>query len=271
MLFRSARQFTALVLAGSRGPADAVARAAKVSHKALAVIAGKPMLERVLAALAQSPRIGRIIVQCERPDIAHGLPSARELAAQGRFSVLGTGASPAQSVAKALLEIDAPYPLLVTTADHPLLSPAMIEHFLAQLPECDVAVGLAPASVVLAKYPGALRTFYRLGDERWSGCNLFALLNPNAMRAVTYWARLEQFRKRPLRLIAAIATRPLILYALNLLRLVRLDLPRAMEELSAVIGCCGRAVPMPFAEAPIDVDKEEDLALVERILAANRS
>jgi hypothetical protein len=41
-----------------------------------------------------------------------------------------------------------------------------------------------------------------------------------------------------------------------------------MVELSRVIGVEGRAVVMPFAEAPIDVDKPEDLRLVEEILRA---
>ena len=41
-----------------------------------------------------------------------------------------------------------------------------------------------------------------------------------------------------------------------------------MQELSRVIGVEGRAVVMPFAEAPIDVDKPEDLKLVEAILKA---
>lgn len=257
--------FTALVLAGSRGPEDAVAKAANVSHKALARVAGTAMLERVLAALAGSASIGRVIVQCERGDIADGLPSAEALRAQGRLSALGTSSSPALSVAKALAEIVDPYPLLVTTADHPLLRPDMIEYFIDGARQRrgthDVAVGLAPASVVLAKYPGALRTFYRLGGERWSGCNLFALLGPEAVRAVNYWVRLERFRKQPWRLIAEIGPRALALYALN-----RLDLDAAMVQLSRIIGCRGAAIAMPFAEAPIDVDKAEDLALVETIL-----
>lgn len=266
----SAPSFTALVLAGSRGPEDAVAKAAGVSHKALAKVAGRAMLERVLAALASSPSIGRVIVQCERADIADALPSAQELKARGRLSVIGTASSPARSVAKALLEIADPHPLLVTTADHPLLRPEMIEHFIAAARAgrgaADVAVGLAPASIVLARYPGALRTFYRLGNERWSGCNLFALLGPEALRAVNYWVRLERFRKQPWRLIAEIGPRALFRYAFN-----RLDLEAAMQELSRIVGCRGLAIAMPFAEAPIDVDKAEDLALVETILARDRS
>ena len=45
----------ALILAGSRGPDDPMARAAGVSHKALLPVAGVPMLLRVVEALRALP------------------------------------------------------------------------------------------------------------------------------------------------------------------------------------------------------------------------
>src|SRR5690606_6381181 len=52
----------AIVLAGSRGPDDPVARAGGLQHKAFVPVAGVPMLQRVLDTLAQVPRIGRVVV-----------------------------------------------------------------------------------------------------------------------------------------------------------------------------------------------------------------
>jgi hypothetical protein len=40
-----------------------------------------------------------------------------------------------------------------------------------------------------------------------------------------------------------------------------------MVRISARLGVRVAAVKMPFAEAPIDVDKPEDLELVEQILS----
>lgn len=259
------RRFTALVLAGSRGPQDPVAVACNVPHKALAPVAGVPMLLRVVRALEASPSVGHIVLQTNAPEMFDAVDELRQAIAAGRLQVLPAGASPAQSVAQAIGALESDFPLLVTTADHALLSPQMVEHFCAGAVAAGapVAVGLAPASVVLAKYPGALRTFYRLGGERWSGCNLFALLQPQARRAIEFWVRLEQHRKKPWRLIAAIGLRPLLVYLL-----ARPDLDRAMDELSRLIGVEGRAVPMPFPEAPIDVDKPEDMVLAEEILRA---
>jgi GTP:adenosylcobinamide-phosphate guanylyltransferase len=264
-MFAARQRFTALVLAGSRGANDPVAQACNVPHKALAPVAGVPMLWRVVRALQDSERIKRIVLQSNAPEIFNAIPELSQEIAAGRITVLPAAASPAQSVAQALATLGQDLPVLVTTSDHPLLTPQMVEHFCARSLElrAQVTVGLAPASVVLAKYPGALRTFYRLGGERYSGCNLFGLLEPEARQAIEFWVRLEQHRKQPWRLIAAIGLRPLLIYLLQ-----RPGLHQAMVELSRVIGVEGRAVVMPFAEAPIDVDKPEDLRLVEEILRA---
>jgi GTP:adenosylcobinamide-phosphate guanylyltransferase len=275
------RRFVALVLAGSRGPGDPVAQAAGVPHKALAPVAGMPMLQRVLDVLRASPSIRRIAVQTNEPAIVAGLPALRRAVDGGTIEILPTEASPARSVSAAIARLSGELPVLVTTADHALLTPAMVEQFCRDAADpaagigpsggpgggsCDIAVGLAPASIVLARYPGALRTFYKLGPERYSGCNLFALLTPDARQAIDFWVRLEQHRKKPWRLIAAIGIRPLLLYLTG-----RLDLARAMAELSRIVGVRGKAVLMEAPEAPIDVDKPEDLVLAEKIVAARSS
>ncbi len=261
-----ARRFTALVLAGSRGASDPVATHAGVSHKALAPVGGIPMLQRVLDALAASASIARIVVQTNDKAIVASLPKLQRAVRDGAIEILPTAASPAQSVSLAIGRLAGDLPILVTTADHALLTPQMVEDFCARVPDADIAVALAKGSTVLAKYPGALRTFYKLGGERYSGCNLFALITPQSRRAIEFWVALERHRKKPWRLIAAIGLRPLFLYLTG-----RLDLDRAMAQLSRIVGVKGVAVVMPQPEAPIDVDKPEDLLLAEKILIERRS
>lgn len=253
---------TALVLAGSRGPTDPVAAHCGVRHKALAPVAGIPMLARVLDTLASSPRVGRIVVCLEDPAMLQAIPGAPALVEQGRLSTIPPGPSPAGSVGAVLRQLGPSQSLLVTTADHPLLTSEMIEHFCAHAPAAaDVAVALAPASVVRAAHPDAIRTFYRLGREGYSGCNLFLFRSGRGERVTAYWAEMERYRKRPWRLVAAIGPLTLLRFLLG-----RLD-PRAAETLlSRRTGAAVAIVEMPFAEAAIDVDKPADLELVERIL-----
>jgi GTP:adenosylcobinamide-phosphate guanylyltransferase len=259
--------FTALVLAGSRGPDDPVARAAGVAHKCLAPVAGVPMAVRVVEALAASPGIDRIAVALEDPTLVDQLPALRPLIAAGRCRLLPTAATPSLSVQRALEELPDPLPLLVTTGDHPLLTPAIVAHFCAaaRTTGADLVAGLAAAAAIRTAYPDAQRTYLRFCDERYSGANLFAVLKPEGRRAVAFWRRVEQERKRPWRLVRAFGWQPLLAYLFG-----RLTLDDALARASNVIGARLAAVVLPQPEAAIDVDKPADLELAETILARRR-
>ena len=256
--------FTALVLAGSRGPDDPVARTCGVQHKCLAPVAGVPMAVRVVEALVACPAVGRIAIALEDSTLIDDLPALHPLIAAGRCALLATAATPSLSVQRALDELTDPLPLLVTTGDHPLLTPEIVAHFgaAARSSGADLVAGLTPASAIRKAYPEAERTYLRFRDERYSGANLFAIMAPDGRRAVAFWRRVEQERKRPWRLVRAFGWRSLIGYLLG-----RLTLDDAMIRASQVVGAQIAAVIMPQAEAAIDVDKPADLALVETILA----
>lgn len=248
------RRVTALILAGSRGPDDPVARQAGVTHKALALVAGVPMLSRVLSALKAAPSVARIALCIDRA------------AAPGDIGpdilLIEPGATPGASVALALERLADPLPLLVTTADHALLTPDMIEHLCARAPsDADACVGLASATTIRRAYPETQRTYYRFAGEGYSGCNLFLLQTPQARRIVAFWSEMERHRKRPWRLVAAVGPLTLLRFLMGML-----SLDDALRRLSQAAGAKVRAVDMPFAEAAIDVDKPADLELAERIL-----
>jgi GTP:adenosylcobinamide-phosphate guanylyltransferase len=259
--------FTALVLAGSRGPDDPVARLRGVRHKCVAPVAGVPMAVRVVEALAACPSVDRIALALEDPALLDELPALRPLVAAGRCVLLATAATPSLSVQRALDQLPDSLPLLVTTGDHPLLTPEIVEHFCAaaRATGADLVAGLTPASAIKKAYPDAERTYLRFRDERYSGANLFAILAPDGRRAVAFWRLVEQERKRPWRLVRAFGWRPLLAYLLG-----RLTLDDAMARASHVIGARLAAVVMPYPEAAIDVDKLADLELVETILARRR-
>jgi GTP:adenosylcobinamide-phosphate guanylyltransferase len=251
---------TALVLAGQRGGGgpDPMAAAAGVSHKALLPVAGVPMLLRVVSALRASPALGRVVVSIEAPE-----ETLSGLGGLDGALLRAAAASPARSAAAALGEFGAP--LLVTTADHALLTPAMVEHFLAAVPErAAAAAALARRETVLAAYPDTRRTWLRFRDGAFSGCNLFLLADAEAgARAVGLWRRVEAERKRPLAMARLLGPVTLLRFALG-----RLTLPGALEALGRRCGAHLAAVEMPFADAAVDVDRPGDLALVEAALRA---
>ena len=257
-------RFTALVLAGSRGAVDPVAQAAGVAHKALAVIAGRPMLLRVIDALRASPSVGRIALAVQGNAIVDALPELSAAVERAEIALVPTGPSPALTVEAAIRTLPDAFPLLVTTSDHALLTPQIVASFTGGVAaDCDVAVGLATRTAIQARYPESVRTYIRLGGEGYSGCNLFAFARPEAAPAVAFWVQMERYRKTPWKMAARIGLRPLLLYVLG-----RLDLDAAFREVSRLAGVRGMPVVLPQPEAAIDVDKPADLVQVERILTA---
>lgn len=257
--------FTAFVLAGQRGPDDPVAQHSGQRWKALAPVAGRPMVERVLDALLTAQSIDKIAVSAPTPDLLSGIEGLRPALESGRIVMLPTEAGPAGSVAAGWKRLSFPCPTLVTTADHALLTPGLVDAFCARslAQESDIDAALVPASAIRAAFPESRRTFLRFREEAYSGANLFALKRPAAADAIAFWQSVEQDRKRPWRLARRVGPGTLLAYLLR-----RLTLEQALARLSHVAGAQARAVVLPDAWAAVDVDKPEDLALAERILAS---
>jgi GTP:adenosylcobinamide-phosphate guanylyltransferase len=256
--------FTALVLAGDRTPDDPVARAAGVPCKALALVGGRPMVSRVLDALGTAREVGARVLCGPRREAFEQDAGLRALVEAGAVEWLEPAATPSLSAAAALDRVAAAAPVLLTTADHALLTPAVVDYFCAaaRATGADVVVGLARAEQVTAAFPGTRRTVLRLRGGGYCGCNLFAFLTPAGRRAVRYWRRVEQERKRPLRLVAgALGWSAILDYALG-----RLTLEAALGRLSRRLGLQAGSVILPFPEAAVDVDSVEDLQLVRAIV-----
>ncbi|MFC6620691.1 nucleotidyltransferase family protein [Novosphingobium panipatense] len=248
----------ALVLAGSRpGAPDPVAQAEGVSHKALVEIAGRPMLAHVVAAL-RGAGIERVAVSASDREV-------RDLALRLGCEVLATGSGPSASVAIALDALGAP--LLVTTSDHALLKAEWVRDFIADAPqEADVAVLLADRAAIEAAMPGSRRTYLRLADGHWSGCNLFLLATARAGLAIDTWKTVEADRKRPWRIAARLGPGMLLGYALG-----RLPLSGAIGRLGRRIGVSASLVAAREGLAAVDVDKPADLADARTILERRRA
>jgi GTP:adenosylcobinamide-phosphate guanylyltransferase len=244
---------TALVLAGTRGRTDPVASAEGVTHKALVRVGPVTMLELVLIALRDAG-VQRVLVSTDAP-------AAIALAEAAGAEVVEPGLGPSESVSRGMDTADAP--LLVTTADHPLLSPEWITDFVNGSPAAaDVAVMLARQEDVDRAVPGSRRTWLRFADGAWSGCNLFFLATPNAQRALDQWRFVEAERKRPWRLAARLGWSTLFEYIVG-----RLTMAEAIIRLGARLGLSAALVPATHGMAAVDVDTVDDLALVRNILS----
>lgn len=244
---------SAVVLAGSRGETEPVSLAEGISHKALARIGRVAMLEMVVAAL-RSAGCARILVSADDPRVV-------ALANEMGVEIVAPGRGPSESVAHAFALAGAP--MLVTTCDHPLLSPRWVQDFVAAVPPLtDVAVMLAERGRVEAAVPHSRRTWLRFSDGDWSGCNLFLLSRPNALRAIEQWRMIESERKRPWSIAARLGWRTLFDYFRR-----RLSMAEAIRRVGANMGVSAMLVPARDGLAAVDVDKPDDLRIVRAIVA----
>jgi GTP:adenosylcobinamide-phosphate guanylyltransferase len=257
----------ALVLAGSRGPSDPLALSQGARHRALLEVGGTPMLVRVLRALRATRGMGRITVSIEEPEALASLPELDALVREGVLAIHRSLPSPSRSVQDVLASHPATQPRLVTTADHALLRPEIIEHFLgdAEHSGADLAIGLVAERLLRARFPDSKRTYLRFRDDGYSGANLFLFRTPRAREAAAFWVRAERFRKRPWRLVSAFGP-----VALGLFLLRRLDVDQALERASRTVGARVAAIRLPFAEAAVDVDKPADLELARSLAAGDQ-
>lgn len=254
--------WTAIVLAGHRPGENGFAAAHGVAAKALIRAGGEPMLGRVARTLLESPSIGRIVILAQEADAL--LAGELEwMALEPRISTARSGDGISASVGRVAGTGAAPYPVLVTTADHALLRPEMVEAFIAGAQGVDVAFAMVERKTVERVHPGTKRTWLKAADGHFSGANLFALLTPASARGTEFWTRAEKDRKRTLKLLSFLG---LGIFLRAVTRTISLE--AAAERAGRKAGFRLKAVLLPFAEAAIDVDKPSDLELAERILAA---
>jgi GTP:adenosylcobinamide-phosphate guanylyltransferase len=249
-------RWSAILLAGQRPGDDQFAAGFGVALKPLIPVAGQTMVERVVAVLAGCPDIGRILVLSQSPEaIAAVLP------ANSAVTVSPSSDGIARSVAGAAGGPDAPWPVLVTTADHVLLTPDIIAEFLAQSDGCDVAVAMVERRTVVARFPRTRRTWLRFAGGAYTGANLFALNRPAAAVALAAWSEVEADRKKGRRLIARFGP---VLLIRALTRTI--SLAGALRRAGASLGISVKPVVLGDARAAVDVDKPADHALATAVL-----
>ena len=219
------------------------------------------MLVHVVRALRASPLVGPITLLAQNSADLAAEPLLAGIA-DLHFADSGQGIS--SSLAAALPPGDDP--VLVTTADNVLLSPAMIAEFLAGAENSDVAVAMVERETLLSRHPESKRTWLKFRGGWWSGANMFRLRGRRVLPLLDFWGRIERDRKKGLKIISAFG--PWLLTG-ALLRLFTIH--QGVARAGLRFGLKAKVVPMSDGEACIDADKPADIILIERIFAERRA
>jgi len=256
--------FNALVLAGERRFDDPLLEACAKPSKSLIEIGGEPMVTRVLRCLQESQSIDRILLCGPHAEARDQEPRLiAQLEGEG-VSWLAPEATPSTSAGAGLSQLGAALPTLLTTADHPLLRPEIVEYFCRESAAsgADVTVGLVPYRKVRAIFPTMKKTVLRFRDDEYCGCNLFTFMTVHGRQMTSIWRAVEAERKSPLRVIRLLGWTSVLRYRFGLI-----SLDAALAALSRRTGIRIAAIKLPFGDAGVDVDTVSDRAYVEQRVA----
>jgi GTP:adenosylcobinamide-phosphate guanylyltransferase len=258
----SERGFTAILLAAQRGGRlDPLAERFGVTHKCLVPIVGRPLIEHVLRALAEVPGINRIHISVEK----EAVPAVRAVpGANGEFGVpvdfVPAAPTLADSVYAAALGVDEP--ILITTADNVLLSPAVAAEVVRRMYDgAEGVVAVATREAVLAAHPEGQRRFYKLKGGSYSNCNQYGLNGPAALGMAETFRSGGQFAKNPRRLIETFG-----LFNLLLMRVALITGEGGMKRVSRRFGVRAEALVVTDGTQAIDVDNSRTYDIAAALL-----
>jgi hypothetical protein len=158
----------------------------------------------------------------------------------------------------------ATFPLLITTADNVLLTPAAIAEFIAatQVSKAQASVAFTRRESVLAAHPDGQRKFYRFAEASYSNCNTYWLAGREALAAAETFRTGGQFAKHPLRIVGAFGLINLIRFRYGIGTLAA-----AFARFSRRFGFTITPVILSDGAVAIDVDNARTLGVAQEVLA----
>ena len=256
------QQYDAVVLAGGRAPW--LKELCGTEHRCLAPIAGRRMLDYILDALQKSGRVQRIVVAADAEAIAQlegtlpanvtTCPAESDMPATAYAAVMALGESGSQNV-------------LFACDDIPLLTAAGVQDFIQQcerVPGKGIYYTIIPKDACLKSYPDAKRTFGTVTDGTFTGGNLLLVGREVVLNSQKLTREIFALRKSPFALANWLGWSFIFKAVFR-----RLSISEAEKRFSHIMHTPSKAIITNFAEIGMDVDKPEDLRLIEKYLTKN--
>ena len=244
----------AIVLAAG-GKKDKLALAEGVADKAMLPVGGRPMIDWVLEALAAAQRVGEVTVVADE-----GSPLTEYLA--GRVNVaIPQGSSFLDSIEAGMAGYADQPRVLVCTGDIPLATGDHIDEFLGRCelePRAELCYSMIRADVCEQQLPGGRRTTVKLREGVFTGGNIVTMAPAFLVREKQRFAEVFALRKSPLKLCRLLGWGFVIRLVLG-----RAAVPALVARVKVLLNCEVAAVESPYASIGFDVDKPEDLKVVQ--------
>lgn len=246
-----------VVLAGGKNSPEMTA-ATGVENRALTPIGTRTMLDYVVAALAETPAIGRIFVVGDVP------ASDRYTAVAGQETLL-------DNLMAGLTAAGDQERVLISTSDIPFVTPQALEDFIrrASATDADLCCSYVPLAACTQKYPQMKRTAITLAEGRFTLGNVMLarprfLVDRQEAISQAYTAR-----KSPAQMARLLGVGLLLRLLGSQLVSPRLLTTSALEAAVSRLLNGGQAIGIcsAYPEIGTDIDKPEDVAIARRLLA----
>ncbi|MXZ21902.1 MAG: NTP transferase domain-containing protein [Caldilineaceae bacterium SB0665_bin_25] len=252
-------RFDAFITAGyDPDKLDRVSAAADVAHKSLVPLAAMPMAWHVVQALAESDRIGEVVVVGLEPgEIEFGVPVHHVPNQPNLWASQNAGLRKLRD-----LNPDDRY-VIALSADIALLTGKIVDSFIEACEpfEHDVYWGIVRKEVMLTAFPESRRTYLPLREGSFCSSDLYLgrlTAGFHIQERIRYFI---ENRKNVLALVWKLGLPTMVRFLLR-----RLSIADIVDVAYRIAGVRGGPVVLPLAEAGMDVDKPEQLAQVREYL-----
>lgn len=229
--------------------------------KALIPIAGKPMITYVVDALARSQYVQHVVVISLDPAAGVQFSVPVEYVPDAG-DILNNAEAGMNYVAAHYPDADA---TIVSSSDIPTITPPIVDAFIEECfrTDHDMYYSIIERSVMESRFPGSLRSYIHVREGDFAGGDLILVRPGMALDQREMWRALSKARKSSLRQARLVG---LGVFLKLITR--RLSLEDGERRIGQVLNVRMHALPFPYAEVGMDVDKPFQLEIVRAELEA---
>ncbi|HDJ99916.1 MAG TPA: hypothetical protein ENG53_01220 [Firmicutes bacterium] len=228
-----------------------------VPHKALLDIAGKRMIDWIIDALKDTPQIKRIILIGKSEIFPEDIRKRVDVFLEDSGSFM-------KNIENVYKITKYEYSVFVPT-DVPLITSQIYTktfEFCENFEKgCYLYVLVNKKRDVEKKFPGTKRTYWKLKGGYYKIGNILPIRRELYPSAINFGYKLLKARKSPIKMASLFPISFMIKALFHLATLKDCEV-----VVCDITELRGRAVPIPFPEIAIDVDKKEDLIFVRKIM-----
>ena len=222
--------------------------------KALVGFMGKPLIEYTINALIHSEMIDYILVVGNKGVLTPVIGNSVDRIIDQENDML-------DNLIKSMSYLNGEENIIVATCDIPLITPDSIRYFIDRALELrvDLCYPIIEKSLYISRYPDVRRTYVILKDGEFTGGNLI-MFNPYKIKAIENQIRfLINNRKNPLKMARALG-----MFITIQLLLKQLEIKRIETYVQRKFNIEGRAMIIPYPEVGSDIDRSEDIEILEK-------